>query len=59
MNIKEAALVSKLLAHIRTDMSYGAEGTFGNGEGVDEVEIKRAEKAIEIIKRLVIRAQKS
>lgn len=59
MKETEINLVLKLIEHARRDISYGAGGSFGDGDNVDMAEIRRVEKAIEIVKRLVIQAQKS
>ena len=59
MKETEINLVLKLIEHARRDISYGTGGTFGDGGDFDAAEIKRVEKAIEIVKRLVIQAQKS
>lgn len=43
-----------LIEHTRTDLSYGEGGSFNYGEGFDEKDAKKAERAIAIIKQLII-----
>jgi len=45
-----------LIEHVRTDVSYGCGGTFNLGEddSYDEKSVKKAERGIDFIKKLII-----
>ena len=56
MTDKQKDELLTLIEHVRRDISYGQEGTFGDGNRFFEKEAGKVNRGIETLKKILLRA---